>query len=199
MVGWSATRHDRQRFLTLTQAPDEWQARRQRMRDYKRQLAAKGLACEWAWTTEKGGENGMVHIHAVQWGDYLPWRTLLDVWGHRVNIKEVKTEPQLVAGYISKGAGAVAGYLTKEAQADYLGWLDLNGGRPWHTSRGFHGPGGYEAARKALQAAKRAAGAPSWRSCAGDVPYSDAEWQMHLGDLWLGTVRTEDGDLYRRD
>lgn len=143
LAAWGIRHADRGRFLTLTLAPDDWQQRRQKMRNLKRYLGQRGLRCEWAWATEKGSKTGMVHVHALQHGDYVPQRLLQDVWGARVDIRKIETGG--VARYVTKDALKVAGYTVKGTRAE-LGAgamqeaLELNGGRPLHWSRGFlHG------------------------------------------------------------
>lgn len=125
------------RFLTLTNAPAGWQERRCQIRDLARRIRSDGLRCEWVWTTERGGKTGMVHVHAIQWGDYLPQGQLQDLWGgRRVDIRSAQPRH---GEYISKAASAVANYVGKGAAADLDAALDLNGGRLHHWSRGFFG------------------------------------------------------------
>lgn len=142
IAAWSIRHADRARFVTLTLAPEDWQARRQKMRDLRRYLNRRGIAWEAAWSTEKGSRTGMTHVHALQWGDYVPAAVLNEVWGARTNIKAVETGG--VARYVTKEALRVAGYTVKGSTATpgkgYQDYLDLNGGRPMHWSRGFlHG------------------------------------------------------------
>lgn len=136
-VAWQLAQKDRTRFVTLTQLPDGWQPTRMKMRRLALDLRSEGFRTEWAWTVEKGSKTGMKHAHCTQYGDYIPQDVLQDLWGHRVDIRAVKTA-QGVTNYLSKsGEAAVARYLSKTAWDDYEDWLDLTGGRPFHTSRGF--------------------------------------------------------------
>lgn len=142
LAAWSIRHADRARFVTLTLAPEDWQQRRQKMRDLRRLLQRRGYEWECAWSTEKGSRTGMVHVHGLQHGSYVPGAVLNQVWGARTNIKAVETGG--VARYVTKDALRVAGYTVKgstaEAGEGYQDYLDFNGGRPMHWSRGFlHG------------------------------------------------------------
>ena len=139
----------RGRFLTLTNAPEDWQARRGQVRDLRRRLVSDGYRVEWAWTTEKGKRNGMVHVHLLQHGDFIPQGDLEAAWGgRRVDIRAI--DGGNVSSYVTKDALAVAGYVVKGRTAHFgMGpFLDLNGGRAMHWSRGFlHGLTKREAGR----------------------------------------------------
>lgn len=143
LAAWGVRHADRARFFTGTLAPEDWQARRQKMRDLRRYLAKRGHKWECAWTTERGSRTGMVHVHGLQHGDYVPQRLLQEIWGARVDIRKIETGG--VARYVTKDALKVAGYTVKGSAASMgvdrmNAFLDLNGGRPMHWSRGFlHG------------------------------------------------------------
>lgn len=125
------------RFLTLTNAPDDWQQRRCQVRDLARRLRSDGLETQWIWVTERGHKTGMVHVHAIQWGDYIPQAQLQELWGgRRVDIRSAQPRH---GEYISKSAGKVASYVSKGGRDDLEAALDLNGGRLHHWSRGFWG------------------------------------------------------------
>lgn len=161
-VAWELRRHDRSRFVTFTNMPPDWQVRRQRMRDLARWARKEGYENEWAWTTEEGSKTGMVHVHACQWGDYIPQADLQDRTGAIVDIRVIKGDAAAVTAYTAKGAGAVTRYLTKSAQDDYGRWLDLNGGRPLHTSRGFFQGVGTRGAVAAAKAEARKGDPVQW-------------------------------------
>lgn len=132
MIAWAQP----ERFVTLTQAPDSWQAVRQRMRTLTMRVRRAGYRCEWAWTVEKGAKTGMVHIHALQHGSYVPQAALQDLWGRIVHVRAIRGA-RSAAGYAMKEAGRVAGYAMKGTHAQLLDHLDLNGGRGCHLSRGY--------------------------------------------------------------
>lgn len=149
-MAWSVDKAGRGRFITLTLAPVDIQKRLQKMKDLTRWAKAQGYRYEMAWTTEAGSKTGMVHVHALQWGDYIPQPTLQDRWGARVDIRAVKRTSGAVSQYMAKGAGAVGQYMAKGAADGFVDWRDLNGGRPMRWSRGFfHGLGVKEAIQEA--------------------------------------------------
>lgn len=128
-----------ERFVTLTQAPDDWQALRKKVRVLKATLCAAGYRTEWAWTVEKGKKTGMKHVHALQHGDYVPQRVLQKRWGAIAHISRVKETDNAVL-YTLKEAQRVSGYVTKGAAENLGQHLELNGGRGCHLSRGYlHG------------------------------------------------------------
>nr|CRY94709.1 hypothetical protein [uncultured prokaryote] len=139
-MAWAINEADRGRFITLTLAPEGKTQRLQKMKDLTRWAKAQGYSYQQAWTTEAGSQNGMVHVHALQWGDFVPQAALQQRWGARVDIRAVRDTPGAVSSYMTKGAGAVGSYMTKGAAEDYGKWRDLNFGRPVRWSRGFfHG------------------------------------------------------------
>lgn len=128
---------DHPRFITLTQAPEDWQRRRMQVRDLARRLRGYGYRTEWIWVTERGKKTGMIHVHLVQYGDYIPQAALEEYWGDsRVDIRAATPNH---GEYISKSAAKVASYIGKSGLEDLDQALDLNGGRLHHWSRGFFG------------------------------------------------------------
>lgn len=128
---------DRPRFITLTNASGDWQQRRSQVRDLARRLRSTGFATQWIWVTEAGSLNGMIHVHLIQFGSYIPQADLQDMWGgRRVDIRSARPNH---GEYISKSAAAVSGYIGKSAVMDLDAALALNGGRLHHWSRGFFG------------------------------------------------------------
>lgn len=127
----------RSRFITLTQAPADWQDRRGQVRDLARRIRSAGYRCEWIWTTEAGSKSGMIHVHAIQHGDYVPQRQLQELWGGR--IVNIKAGHENHGEYISKSASRIAHYIGKAGRDDLDSALELNGGRLHHWSRGFFG------------------------------------------------------------
>jgi len=136
----------RARFFTLTLADQSWPLLRQKVRDARRILTREGYDWETAWAREAGKQTGMLHIHGVQHGRHkVPQARLQELWGARVDIREVKNlrDKTGAATYTVKEALTVAGYTVKGASASAEGLaehLALNGGRPAHWSRNFlHG------------------------------------------------------------
>ena len=125
------------RFLTLTQAPADWQRLRQKVRKLRMRLAADGHVSEWAWTVERGKRTGMVHLHCLQHGDYLPQRYLQDRWGAIVHLRRID-DADAAARYTTKHAARrVVSYTLKGTATELHDHLDLNGGRGIHLSRGY--------------------------------------------------------------
>lgn len=139
VITWQQRQHCRSRLITLTNCPEDWQKRRGQVRDLRRRIMAGGRQCEWIWTTERGSKSGMVHVHAIQHGDFIPQAELQSLWGDRiVDVRQVHD----AAKYISKSAAKVAGYIGKEAGNGINGLsihLGNNGGRLHHWSRQFFG------------------------------------------------------------
>lgn len=125
-----------ERFVTLTLAPDEWQALRQKVRKLKLTLGKAGYPTEWAWTVEQGKRTGMRHVHCLQHGRYIPQRTLADAWGARVDIRRIG-QASGAGVYAMKEALRVAGYAMKGGHDAMLAHLERNGGRGCHLSRGY--------------------------------------------------------------
>lgn len=176
-VTWVTTQVKQPRFLTLTQVPEDFQAVREEVKDLARRMRKEGFATEWAWTLEVGKQTGMRHLHAVQHGSYVPQRDLQRLWGRRVDIRTAKPQKAAVAGYIAKGAGPVVKYMNKGAQEDYAAWLELNGGRPFHSSRGFFLGLGVRGAVKAAREAQPGYERTQWAeaSPAAARVYMDAQ------------------------
>lgn len=135
MLAWAQP----QRFLTLTNAPEDWQKLRQKLRHLTVKLRADGYPTQMAWTVERGSKTGMRHVHALQHGAYVPQRLLQDRWGAITHIEAIKGS-RAAAGYAMKEAMRVSGYAVKGAVTDHLRHLELNGGRGCHYTRGYlHG------------------------------------------------------------
>lgn len=140
---WALRQVKRARFMTLTLAPETHQQRRKKIRVAAQDLRAAGYRNEWAWAVEQGTKTGMTHVHLLQHGSYIPQRMLEAVWGARVDVRAVGQGS--VARYVTKDALRVAGYVVKGGTASLPSsglddYLDLNGGRAMHWSRGFlHG------------------------------------------------------------
>lgn len=146
------------RFVTLTLAPEDWQARRQKVRDLGRWARSEGFDWEIAWATELGKRTGMRHVHGLQWGrQKLPQARVQERWGAHVDVRAVRglRDGSGAPAYTVKGALRVAGYALKGSEGSHdqlTAHRDLNGGRVVHWSRGFlHG----ETRRGALRELRR--------------------------------------------
>lgn len=161
LMTWACRHADRARLVTLTQLPRQgaeldWDATRWQMRDLTRRIRTTHR-WECAWSVERNPRGTGFHLHAIQFGDYLPQRDLSDLWGsRRVDIRAVRG----LAGaeYVVKDVARV-GYSLKTAHEDIWAHLALNGGRGCHWTRGFlHGHRLREA--ESLMRAERRATSP---------------------------------------
>lgn len=132
LAAWGASLADKLRFVTLTKAPADWQQARMQVRDLARRLR-KAYLVEWAWAIEENPKKTGYHIHAMQWGDYIPKLRLREMWGGRwIDIRKADCEG---TNYVTKCA-KVAGYMSKHIEKHLL----VNGGRALHFTRGYlHG------------------------------------------------------------
>lgn len=135
MLAWAKP----ERFATFTNAPEDWQALRQKQRTLTLKLRREGYSWESAWTVERGSKTGMKHVHALQHGSFVPQKLLQEAWGAIVHIEAIRGA-RGVANYALKEASRVAGYAVKGTTAQLAEHLALNGGRGCHYSRGYlHG------------------------------------------------------------
>ena len=141
LMTWPIHRVARPRLVTLTRLPVtgdgalDWQATRWQVRDLARRLH-DDFRCEWAWAVEANPRGTGYHLHAVQWGDFLPQRELQVRWGgRRVDIRAIKPRG---GAYVLKEAAKVAGYVAKGAASQVTDHLALNGSRVYHSTRAYH-------------------------------------------------------------
>ena len=122
------------RFITLTRAPEGWEETRQAVNVWLQYLRRLGYVMHVLWVVEKGSETGMKHVHAIQWGDFIPKETLSASWPYGMTQIE---GARAATNYLAKG---VVRYVAKgldgdgEAIEDHM---NLNGGRAAHWSREF--------------------------------------------------------------
>ncbi len=161
-ISWVASQVDRTRWITFTRAPEDAEKRRQKMADMMRWCGKQGFPSEWIWTTEAGKETGMIHIHAVQHGGFIPHDVLYERWGAAVRIEEVKTDAAALGNYMAKGATKLGNYMSKSASSDYAAWYHLNNKRPFRQSRGFFLGVGVEEAVKRGKLLQRQGPPPEW-------------------------------------
>jgi hypothetical protein len=174
-----------QRAVTLTLAPADWQRRRGQLRDYVRRIRETGATWEMAWSTERNPSRpDLRHVHAAQWGDYVPQATLQDLWGGRiVDVRAIRGTGW--SSYISKEALAWASYVTKDGRdqdqtddhQDEYDYLTDNGGRLFHATRGYWRGSTQTEVRRTLRANARVEDG-TWRL----VRLSDVEARyLHQG------------------
>lgn len=137
---------ERVRFITLTRAPEGWEATRQAVRTWLQHLRRKGYRMHVLWVVEEGSETGMKHVHAVQWGDFVPKAELSASWPHGFTQIE---GARAATNYLAKN---VVRYVAKGIdgeRADIEGHMNLNGGRAAHWSREFFAGQSRDGYRKA--------------------------------------------------
>lgn len=130
-----------QRFLTLTQVGSVPQEIRLNMRQLKHSLKSSGYNFDWAWHCEPNPAGTGNHAHASQRGDFIPQRVLSEHafkvgMGKVVDIRAY-TAPDGPLGYGMKLVGMPYGMKTLEDLQGHRAYLEVNGGRLVHTSRGF--------------------------------------------------------------
>lgn len=183
-ISWASTVAERSRFVTMTQAPEDWQKRRQKMRDMARWAKANDYQWNVAWTTEVGSDTGMIHVHAIHHGSFIPQDVLQDRWGAIVDIRAIKKDNSKVANYIGKGSGKVANYIAKSGNTHYRDWLNLNGQRPIHWSREFFFGLGVEEVIKISRPIPKPGEELTWR-----LPFpTEIEREIHAKGLINDTV-----------
>jgi hypothetical protein len=126
----------RVRFITLTLAPEGWQETRAAVWRWLERLRRAGYRMHVLWVVEQGDETGMKHIHAVQWGDYIPKEVLSASWPYGSTQIE---GARAATNYLAKG---VVRYVAKGIDGDGASietHMNLNGGRAAHWSREFFG------------------------------------------------------------
>lgn len=137
---------DRTRFITLTQAPGGWEDTRHAMKMWMKNLRRHDYVMRALWVVEEGSQTGMKHVHAVQWGDYVPKEVLSESWPHGFTQIE---GARAATNYLSKG---VVRYVAKGLDGDgesIEAHMNLNGGRAAHWTRDFFAGTGRNAYREA--------------------------------------------------
>lgn len=135
---------ERVRFITLTRAPEGWEATREAVKVWLRHLRRAGYDMHVLWVVEEGSETGMKHVHAVQWGDFIPKEELSASWPYGFTQIE---GARAATNYLAKG---VVRYVAKGLDGDGESieeHMNLNGGRAAHWSREFFGGMGRNAYR----------------------------------------------------
>lgn len=137
---------DRVRFITLTRAPEGWEPTRIAMHTWAQKLRREGYRMNQLWVVERGSETGMKHVHAVQWGSYVPKEVLSESWPYGFTQIE---GARSATDYLAKG---VVRYVAKgldEGGESLTEHMNLNGGRAAHWSREFFAGAGRNAYREA--------------------------------------------------
>jgi len=126
------------RAILLTDAPEAWQARRDAVRVLLQRLRRSGLSIEMVWHCEPNPKGTGVHIHGWGHGDRVPMEPFREAavsagFGSWVGLSKMRQRVgrENAVGYGLKGVK----YGMKHAEAKE--YLQVNGGRLCHATRGF--------------------------------------------------------------
>ncbi len=128
-----------ERFATLTLVGEDWRTVRARMYRLRYELRKSlGVAFEWAWNVEPNPKGTGHHVHLFEHGAYIPQRLLSRLadkngMGGVADIRKWEPEGSLSSAYGLKGLL----YPTKELREDLDVFLEANGRRLVHASRGY--------------------------------------------------------------
>ena len=131
-----------ERFGTLTLVGEDWQAIRGRMRRLRYDLGQSVGRLQWCWHVEGNPAGTGHHVHFWQRGDFIPQAELSRMAKRRgcggvVDIRRWRATPGRAVGYGVKMTGVFYGIKTSEDAAGMSAYLDTNGGRLVHASRGW--------------------------------------------------------------
>ena len=160
-----------ERFVTLTQAGEDFAQIRQRMYHFTADLRGLGHSLELVYSVEPNPKRTGNHVHAWQHGDYIPRADIRAAalrrgMGERVDIRRWQADSN--EGYGLKGVGyGLKGAAALESGREYL---LLNGRRLTHQTRGFWRSGGGDTL-KVKQAERLASADPN-----GDP----GPWSLHV-------------------
>ncbi len=131
------------RALLLTQVGNDWQTRRNRMKQFVYFLKREGVDVNLAWHVEDNPKATGYHAHCWHYGRHkLPKFRMSEIsrrvgMGQFVTANKVKTVPGKPLGYGLKLAGLGYGMKQTQAAETMDSYLKANGGRMVHTTRGF--------------------------------------------------------------
>jgi hypothetical protein len=131
-----------ERMCTFTQVGDDWQRVRGRMKKLTHDVRSLGLRVQWCWSVEPNPKGTGHHVHAWQWGDFVPQKVLAERadgvgMGRVTDIRRWRVRRGGGGGYGLKLAGVRYGLKEAAAESQRDEFLAANGGRPVHASRGF--------------------------------------------------------------
>lgn len=149
---WSGNK----RFLTLTLCGDNWQTRRNRVKQLTYTANAAHGAVSLVWCVEPNPADTGHHIHALTGGAYIDqddWSTMADAVGMGEVCWISRAQTRGAASYVSK-AGLYSAKGCGGGPDEYAAWLALGGGRGVHWSRRAFGGECFATAYKAFCADK---------------------------------------------
>lgn len=143
-----------ERMVTLTSAPEDWQALRDAVYNCVSHVREKAGRFDHVYVVEWGTEGGL-HVHLLQHGDFIPYEVLQEGavgagFGSIVYIQRITPGTErCAADYLLKIPRHCGGGVSDVGLRRYL---KINGGRLIHASKGFWRRGGtWEGALKELQ------------------------------------------------
>jgi len=131
---------DPRRAVRVSGLPDCWEEVRRRINRLIQRIRRSGYAFEWAFHREVNPNNNGSHVHGWQCGDYIPQPLLQD------SCDAVGLGLPDIRRFDAKGAPITYGMKMvlppantppEQAAADLRTYLDLNGNRLVHATRGF--------------------------------------------------------------
>jgi hypothetical protein len=133
-----------ERLITLTQVGDSWSLVRSRMFRLRHDLAREIGGLQWVWSVEPNPRGTGHHVHAEQYGPFVPQRLLSRLADYRgmgrvVDVRRVRHRVDVTSRYLVKLAADAYGTKLARGDMEQLGeYLRANGGRQMvHASRGF--------------------------------------------------------------
>ena len=168
-----------ERLIGLSLVGEDWQTVRARVRrlryDLRHQLGRRFEDC---WHVEPNPAGTGHHVHAWQRGGFVPQGVLSRLadargMGRVCDIRAWRPEGPLAEGYGLKLAGVRYGLKLAESSDQMFTYLEANGGRLVHASRGFWRdelgePCGQKAARRA------------WCRSVAEGDGEEHDWQLRL-------------------
>jgi len=130
-----------ERAILLTDVGDDWQTVRGRMKVLSYRLRRR-RSLNWCWHVEPNPKGTGQHIHAWQYGDFYPQRMLSATagsvgMGRVVYINRNRSKAGTPLGYGMKLAGMPYGLKMAQAAVTLDTYLEANGNRLVHATRGF--------------------------------------------------------------
>lgn len=128
-----------EREVTLTLVGDSWDQVRDRMKNLRHRLRKEIPEFEWVWHVEQNPKHTGHHVHAWQRGSFVPQKLLSSTarglgMGSVVHVSKLRSVGA-ASRYGLKGLTyGLKGVLAENEGASYL---DANGSRLTHQSRGF--------------------------------------------------------------
>jgi len=152
--------------MTLTKVGDDWQVIRGRMKRLQYDLVREIGVCDWVWSVEQNPKGTGHHVHAWQRGEFVPQARLSELadyngMGFRVDIRRWYSEGKGAESYGLKGIGyGLKGSAGEESARVYL---EVNGARLTHQSRGFFEGGVRAAEQRGVERARAAGEQQDWQ------------------------------------